>query len=296
MKNEALGQARLFSPEGVEYPLSHGTNSIGRAANNQWVLEDTKVSRNHAIIHSQNHGQFMVVDLGSANGSYLNGRRITSPACLKDGDSLRFGNTLCVFKHEQNRKAIQPVGPTAEVQTIKDIIIAQRWILIADIEGATAILQERSVEEVSVQWGKWFSSSKSLVEEYGGAVNSFLGDGFMATWLDSAEEEAERIGTVLRLFKASQERADPRFRIIVHYGPVHSGTTPDGAEGLMGPQVNFAFRMEKIAARLKLGRMASKDAVEHFGKTLAFQTLDEDCSVPGFQGKFRFSTYYHRAS
>ena len=81
--------------KGRSYELSDGENIIGRAAPNV-PLSDGTVSRRHANIISKN-GVCMLEDLGSANGTYLNGVRLTRPSSLKRGDQIRVGSTLLVF-------------------------------------------------------------------------------------------------------------------------------------------------------------------------------------------------------
>ena len=65
---------------------------IGRADACQLKLDDTYASQFHARVY-QRDGSWFVEDLGSTNGTYLNQRRITSPAELRAGDKLRVGKT-----------------------------------------------------------------------------------------------------------------------------------------------------------------------------------------------------------
>lgn len=69
-----------------------GTVQIGRADACQVKLEDTYVSSFHARLFNRD-GAWVVEDLGSTNGTYLNQRRLTSPAELNAGDRLRVGKT-----------------------------------------------------------------------------------------------------------------------------------------------------------------------------------------------------------
>jgi FHA domain len=69
-----------------------GNLQIGRAEACQIRLEDTYVSSFHARIFHRDGGWF-VEDLGSTNGTYLNQRRITSPAELHAGDRLKVGRS-----------------------------------------------------------------------------------------------------------------------------------------------------------------------------------------------------------
>jgi pSer/pThr/pTyr-binding forkhead associated (FHA) protein len=66
---------------------------IGRAEKCGLVLDDNYVSQMHARIFARDD-TFMVEDLGSTNGTYLNRRRITAPAELQRGDRVKIGKTI----------------------------------------------------------------------------------------------------------------------------------------------------------------------------------------------------------
>lgn len=66
---------------------------IGRGDKCHLVLDDTYVSQTHARIFSKD-GTYMVEDLGSTNGTYLNRRRITSATQLQRGDQVKIGKTV----------------------------------------------------------------------------------------------------------------------------------------------------------------------------------------------------------
>ncbi len=66
---------------------------IGRGDRCHLVLDDTYVSQVHARIFSRD-GSYMVEDLGSTNGTYLNRARITAPAELQRGDRVKIGKTV----------------------------------------------------------------------------------------------------------------------------------------------------------------------------------------------------------
>src|SRR2546430_8837348 len=69
-----------------------GTLQIGRADACQIKLPDTYVSSFHARIYRHDSGWY-VEDLGSTNGTYLNQKRVTSPAELRAGDRVKIGKT-----------------------------------------------------------------------------------------------------------------------------------------------------------------------------------------------------------
>lgn len=74
----------------IEIPLGLETMRIGRAAENEIVLDDSSVSTFHAEIHHDGESH-VLKDLGSTNGVRLNGERVQE-AKIGDGDLLRFGN------------------------------------------------------------------------------------------------------------------------------------------------------------------------------------------------------------
>lgn len=75
---------------GTIFKLSRGPNVIGRASDAALQILDDGVSRHHARI--QNDGALVVLeDLGSRNGTYLNGQRITEPMRLSEGDKIQLG-------------------------------------------------------------------------------------------------------------------------------------------------------------------------------------------------------------
>ena len=57
------------------------------------VLSDPEVSRRHAFVGESADG-FTIEDLGSTNGTFVNGERIDGARALRSGDEIRFGNTV----------------------------------------------------------------------------------------------------------------------------------------------------------------------------------------------------------
>ena len=90
------GAGSLVLPTGARFTLAEHPISIGRKPESNIVLADPNVSRNHAEIRPYGDG-FVLVDLGSTNGSKVNGVRVNQQV-LEDGDELTFGNTVMRFE------------------------------------------------------------------------------------------------------------------------------------------------------------------------------------------------------
>lgn len=81
------------SREGTALDLGAEPISIGRAPENTLVLDDDYVSGRHARIYP-NDGTWVVEDLGSTNGTYVDRARLTAPFVLTPGTPVRIGKTV----------------------------------------------------------------------------------------------------------------------------------------------------------------------------------------------------------
>jgi hypothetical protein len=90
------GAGSLVLPSGDRFTLREHTIAIGRHPDCNLVLADANVSRNHAEIRPQGD-RFIVVDLGSTNGTRVNGVKVAERV-LQDGDEVTFGNTRVRFE------------------------------------------------------------------------------------------------------------------------------------------------------------------------------------------------------
>jgi hypothetical protein len=92
-----VSQARFVVRHGPtaqqEYPLHVDTTTIGREAANDIIINDPEISRRHAIVKSQ-AGRWMIEDLGSTNGTYVNGQRLNQPRELYNNDIVDIGDSV----------------------------------------------------------------------------------------------------------------------------------------------------------------------------------------------------------
>src|SRR5215212_2814532 len=106
----------LFSP--FRHPLEGSAFSIGRASDCAIPIKDRYLSRKHAEIVAVG-AAWVLKDLGSANGTYLNGSRVERDEMLKGGDRIRLGDTEIVFEtSERNTDRMLAIAETTASPTI----------------------------------------------------------------------------------------------------------------------------------------------------------------------------------
>jgi class 3 adenylate cyclase len=262
---------------------------LGRAATCQIVLPDTKVSRQHALIQGQDENEFWLIDLGSANGTYLNGRRVAQPCRLSEGDKIDVAGFAFIFHGPKGAAVLSSDSSTTDA-TVHEIRPLMCWLLVADIEGSTQLLRKVSSEDAPRITGRWLATCRKLLGAHHGTINKYLGDGFLAYW-PAGPESPGWVAQSLLALKKVQETAEPLFRVVVHYGKVSvGGPASMGEESLAGNEVNFVFRMEKLAASLGESRLLSEPALAELKPLLPTIEAGHH-AVHGFEGQFPFFSY-----
>lgn len=120
--------------EGVKvYPLNLPVINIGRRLDNQLVIDDPRVSRNHAQLRAIK-GRFVVFDLNSTGGTFVNGQR-TSQSVLYPGDVISLAGVALIFGQD-NPPSRSDLKNTAPFEN-------------ATAERPTAILKEHSTAKLN---------------------------------------------------------------------------------------------------------------------------------------------------
>jgi hypothetical protein len=95
-ENAAVPENAFLIVEGVKvYPLNESVINIGRRLENQLVIDDPRVSRNHAQLRAIK-GRFVLFDLNSTGGTFVNGQR-TSQTVLYPGDVISLAGVALIF-------------------------------------------------------------------------------------------------------------------------------------------------------------------------------------------------------
>ena len=100
---------------GQVYELTQVETVIGREEDAQIVIPNPAISRHHARLTNQ-AGHYFIEDLGSANGTFVNGQRLTGAQALNPGDRIALGEST-VLEFEALGA---PVPPWQPVQTVAD--------------------------------------------------------------------------------------------------------------------------------------------------------------------------------
>ncbi len=94
---------------GKTFPLEGDVITIGREAGNTIVINDAEVSRKHTQLVFQG-GKFIITDIGSTNGTFVNGQRVTGQHVLQAGEIISLGEQINLLY-----EAVMVVDPNATV-------------------------------------------------------------------------------------------------------------------------------------------------------------------------------------
>ncbi|HSO13789.1 MAG TPA: FHA domain-containing protein [Anaerolineales bacterium] len=98
---------------GATFVLEGDQLNIGRDSTNEIAINDAEISRRHARLTFQG-GKYVLEDLGSTNGTFVNGQRLAGPRVLKAGEVVSFGEQIVlVFEVTTNDPGATMVSPRA---------------------------------------------------------------------------------------------------------------------------------------------------------------------------------------
>ncbi len=106
----------LLVPDGQSFPLTQALVRIGRALDNDLILNDPRVSRYHALMR-QRYGRYLLQDLGSRSGSQVNGYPVQE-VLLRSGDIISLGG--CELIYAENDPALRPSSGTRPITALRN--------------------------------------------------------------------------------------------------------------------------------------------------------------------------------
>ena len=243
---------------------------IGRSAECNLNIADPRVSRRHAMIRKQDDG-YWIFDLGSFNGCYINGARVTATRQLKDGDVLNFADHEFRFDQEGGSTNFNDLGgSTIALIRSKPVII-----LVSDIQGFTPLSEQLEPDNLAQIIGSWYGDCEVALTKYNATVDKFSGDSVLAYWTDVSENSFKNSLLAARDLLASCHKIYDQHQdvfksagqsfgagVALHTGNVAYGGMSQGEFTLLGDPVNLTFRLEGLTRHFDHDIVTTSDFVK----------------------------------
>lgn len=239
------------------------TFTIGRDPRADIPLLYSWVSRKHAMIQREENGHYHIIDLGSSNGTFLNGRKVHTPVTLQSGDCIGIGNTRLLFTQTADQfRPPAPDSPDLDEMTVAFVQKQTVTILICDIHDYTRLSEIKGDRWISQLLQHWTGGVSKLVEKHKGIVDKFIGDSVMALWSgpDTRDNihQALKTAYAINFFTSSLNRMVPDIP-----WPLNTGAALNTGEAILGnlahysqhnytvvgDVVNVAFHLENMTNR-----------------------------------------------
>ncbi|CAN5508041.1 hypothetical protein BH09VER1_BH09VER1_54040 [soil metagenome] len=283
---------KIRPADGEPFEIEVGnTATIGRSRDNSVSLHfSPHVSRQHAIIRCHNAFQFQIMDLGSRNGTFVNGRRVITPTILNHGAVIRITNNELIFEQFENASsddaAYDVTLATGSDTKDQNAIVA---VMVCDIRGFSTMSEIMPEEELARTLGEWFRDVGNIVHENNGTVDKFIGDAVLAYWpqdTKDGQESRSALSSAMKLIESAAKRHWPgpeqkpfRIAVAMHHGIVTCGNIGIDAQRdatIIGDTVNTVFRIEGLMKQLNQKVAASQDFLNNLPEqTVAFNDLGE---------------------
>ncbi len=273
MADEPAPNAKLVSRQagtnGVGYPLDAVELIIGRARDAGLRLDSSSVSRRHARI-TWSGSVYMLEDLGSKNGTWVNERRLSEPTSLNDGNLIRFGDLPFVFSldAEATMTMTSKAMPSPALVTI----------LFTDMESSTALTQQIGDAAAHEIRRAHNQIVRSTLSANAGSEIKHTGDGIMATFT-SASSALDAAIAIQRGVAAHKEE-NPGSPLGVYVG-INAGEPIAEDDDLFGTSVDLTARLVDHA---QPGQIIASDVLRQLaaGKDFLFSELGET-ELRGFE-------------
>lgn len=262
------------------------------------TIEDPLISRRHAVVRTAD-SSLEIEDLGSLNGTVVNSEKLEGPRRLQPGDVIMVGATTIEVEGEPlgaSRTVVAPtprvaattgtppveaseaVAPPAELPEEREVAgpppvpaepraaeadeLRPVTALFADIVGSTSLGERLSPDEVKVVIGECVTRMCHAVEQFGGEVQSHMGDGIAAFYGVPAahEDDPERaaraalrilevVGDYAREVEAAWGISNFSARVGINTGEVAVGMVgaADPRAVTLGDTANVAARLQSVA-------------------------------------------------
>src|SRR6478672_8304944 len=166
-----MGAYLKILTSGETHPLED-FNLIGRSDEATIRISDSGVSRQHATIRREGV-HYWLVDLGSANGCYVNDVSLTTARVLRDGDRIQIGG--CIFLFDQSESSTGSTGDNTmlgmKTQVLRRSPVPVKTqhvtLLVGDLKGFTHMSSILSAEEVAELLREWYADCNAIMKQGG---------------------------------------------------------------------------------------------------------------------------------
>jgi class 3 adenylate cyclase len=237
-----------------------GELTLGRSDDAGLVIDDPEISRAHAVIVQTPEG-IEIRDLSSLNGTWVNGERINTPTLLVPGDVVKIGKTV-IEVLVAGGPAFAPVARASPTPVEAEDEMRPVSVLFADVVGSTPLAERLEPGDYAALMGGCVDRMCRAVEQFGGVIDAYMGDGIAAFFGFPAatEDDADRAATAaLNVLDAIEEYAaevretwelaDLRVRVGVNSGQVAIGVVgvAERHPVALGDTMNVAARLQGTA-------------------------------------------------
>jgi len=275
--------------------------TIGRGKDNVLIVPDSCISRNHAILQRTENGIFCLIDLGSRNGTFINGRRVGIPIILRDGDTITFGKTHLEFHNPNSLDKQGELLPeimtfSGDRDTQTSTILERRLmsVMVVDIRNFTGLSRKMEGEKLSEMVGHWFRESGQIIRDSGSWIDKYIGDAVMAIWFHSSQNPSQK--EIFSIFRALHEifvltsslnqEYDLPVQLTVGAG-INTGYAMVGNTGseenpdftAIGDTVNAAFRLESSTKDLGVNLAIGETTYKNLSNLVSGQQFFKEYSI-----------------
>jgi len=256
---------KIHPVEGTPFDVDiANTATIGRSRDNTVSLHfSPHVSRQHAIIRCHNAYEYQIMDLGSRNGTFVDGRRVITPVTLRHGSVIRITSNELHFEQIEDAAGdggydVTLAGTDTGIEEACEVAI-----MVCDIRGFSTMSELLPEEALARTLGEWFRNAGNIVQQSGGTIDKFIGDAILAYWNHADADQLEAraaLGVGKKLLTLTEsvrwplENAQPfRIAVALHHGTVSCGNIGLVAQRdatIIGDAVNTAFRIESTMKQL----------------------------------------------
>lgn len=259
----------------IELPIERlSICGFGRSAANAVVLANSSASREHAIIRRNATGHCILNDLGSTNGTFLNGRPVTTPTQLKSGDVIEIGQKAITFVQTERP------GTLFDPQHGRTLFLMEQQlvsVLVVDMRNYSGLSAAMGAGPIGEMMGEIFRDVGERLKEANCWSTKYIGDAVMALWIHGSNSLTcadivnafDVISAYQAIFRAAESKYQPpeplRFGCGFNAGMASIGNIGGAGSAdftAMGEAVNTAFRLETATKRLNYDVLISHGVFE----------------------------------